>query len=100
MKYCNYFKRYLKRRYETSAKQIFEVFCREGYLEIVKWVKQITSETHIKNNNYDPFRSACECGHFEVTIWLRENFSEIKFYVQDNYEFCHACERDHFEVAK
>jgi len=91
-----------------ANKKVFRWACKNGYLEVAKWLWQlgneISSPINIHAHDEYAFRYACEKGHLEIAQWLHllgnKLSSPIDIHAYNEHAFECACEKGHLEIAK
>jgi hypothetical protein len=86
----------------------FRESCKNGYLEVVKWLYdvglQLNSPINIHEDEERAFRWSCWCGHLEVSKWLYDLSlqlnSPINIHVIGEHAFRWSCMNGYLEVAK
>ena len=81
----------------------FKIASENGYLNIVKWLYEISTKNNNKNNKIDihidneyAFRNACKNGHLNVAEWLYnlskiDGNSKINIHMVNEYAFIYSC---------
>lgn len=80
---------------EKAILETFQTVCKNGYMEIARFLKQIEGEQMLCNDSC-AFELACENGHLELAIWIHTN-ATIHFYVY--LLFNKVCANGHWHVA-
>jgi hypothetical protein len=81
--------------------------CKNGQLEITRWILDIYPEISNNNlNNENLFRTSCEKGYLEFAKWLLEKYPAINIYasVEDSFQnkynaFTESCKNGHLEMT-
>ncbi|AYV83011.1 MAG: hypothetical protein Hyperionvirus3_157 [Hyperionvirus sp.] len=81
---------------------VFRHACRDGNLEMAKWLLSIpNSDVNINARNDNAFRSACRYGHLEIGKWLLSlPNNNIDINAENSKAFDVACRNGHVEIAK
>ena len=85
----------------TKANHGFLWNCRNGHLDIVKWLYSL-GRFNIHANNEYAFRIACENGHLDVAKWLYYyfDFDRVNIHADNEYAFRIACANGHLYVSQ
>lgn len=105
--------KYLLKKYPDKInvhykrEQAFKCACRQGHLEIAKYLYEYTSDgvknkINIHIDNEFSFRWACYNGHLAIVKWLYdlEPMNKIDVHTNEETAFKWACEDGHLNVAK
>lgn len=93
----------------TMELNTFETCCKNGYLDIIKWLYTILDKDIIHKNIYDLFFSTCSNGKYELAQWLYTIIVEIKDIItisvtelskNVNKSFMSIIAHGHFELAQ
>jgi ankyrin repeat protein len=84
----------------TDTQSAFRWACRNGHLNVAKWLLSIEPSIDVRRFGDAAFRSACYNGHLRVAKWLLSIEPLIDIRAYKNSTFNWACKYGQFRVAK
>ena len=78
----------------------FRSACKNGHLEVAKWLLSIKTDINILIQNEYAFQFACQEGHLEVAKWLLSVKPDIDISANEEYAFKFACEKGNVNIAQ
>ena len=83
-----------------KSEEAFQWACKNGHLEVAKWLLSVKPDINISAEDEEAFRVACYHGHLEVAKWLLSVKPDINISVKNEYAFRYVCIRGYLEIAK
>lgn len=75
----------------------FDLSCKNGHLEIVKWLVSIGMDIYANNN--EAFRLSCYKGHHHIAKWIY-SVGSVNVHADINNAFIASCFGGHNDIAK
>jgi ankyrin repeat protein len=93
---------------KINFEKVFKYMCKNGHLEVAKWLLQIKPNISMSRNYKYAFADACKYGHLELAKWLLEVkptyapviYNEYGYSNANHLAFYNVCETGHLEVAQ
>ena len=79
---------------------VFQWSCRNGHLEVAKWLVETFDDIDVHVDDEYVFRWSCYNGQLEVVKWLIETFDDINVHIKNDDAFRWSCKNDQLEVVK
>ena len=70
-------------RPDLSVSFEFMTVCRNGHLEVAKWLLEVKPDINISAYNDYAFRCACEYGHLELAQWLADEVKPERYEITE-----------------
>ena len=79
---------------------VFQWSCRNGHLEVVKWLVETFDDIDVHAENEEAFILSCVHGYLEIAKWLFETFGDIDVHANNDEAFRYSCSYGHLEIVK
>jgi ankyrin repeat protein len=73
--------------------------CKNGHIDIVKWLLTIRPHINLSINNYEPFNYALEYGHIDIAKYLFEKNPNSVDHIQ-HISLQHICSRGNLNILE
>jgi len=83
----------------TFNKIFADIICKNGYLEMAKWLYSTGSVTNIHYLHENAFYNACSNNHLELAKWIY-SLETIDINIINDYIFRNVCKKQHLNILK
>lgn len=91
---------FFKKNRERDMESYFIYTCKNGYLEVAKWILFLKPITYNYIDYNHLFQSVCYNGHIEILKWLLLLNPNIKISANGEMAFYKSCQKGHLHIVE